>query len=90
MAWRHQLQAQYWQCNQIFLLKMSMDVYGCLWTNIAWRYDNNLFSKYTSEDKDSTFWMSDDGSLGEVLDFEVMESVLDKLALTRPAAQLGQ
>jgi hypothetical protein len=35
-------------------------------------------------------WVNDDGSLGEVLDFEDMESVFDKLALTRPVAQLDQ
>lgn len=35
-------------------------------------------------------WINDDGSLGEILDFENMESVLDKLALISPLAQLGQ
>jgi hypothetical protein len=42
----------------------------------------------TPDGKERMRWVNDDGSLGEVLDFEDMESVLDKLAKTRPVAQV--
>lgn len=44
----------------------------------------------TPDGKERMRWVNDDGSLGEVLDFEDMESVLDKLAKTRPIEQLNR
>lgn len=44
----------------------------------------------TPDGKERMRWVNDDGSLGDVLDFENMESVLDKLAKTRPVEQLNR
>lgn len=39
----------------------------------------------TPDGKDRMRWVKDDGSLGEVLELDNMQTVLDKLAATRPS-----
>lgn len=41
---------------------------------------------FLTPDGDRMRWVNDDGSLGAVLDFDDMQSALDKLAMTRPSA----
>ena len=39
---------------------------------------------FLTPDGDRMRWVNDDGSLGEVLDFEDLQAALGKLAATRP------
>ena len=43
---------------------------------------------FLTPDGDRMRWVNDDGSLGAVLHFDNMQSVLDKLAATRPVAEM--
>ena len=42
---------------------------------------------FLTADRDRMRWVNDDGSLGEALDFDDMQSALSRLAATRPVAE---